>query len=123
MESLSETVGSATRELSDAITSWLSKRSTGSDIPVKLKTINLMRMLCEAGNGDYKLSTKVNCISDVQACKAFIAMADPVRGDKPRDMVRRKASELADKLAAMPDEARDELCAATSLSASVLAVC
>ena len=111
MDSLSETVGSATRELSDAITSWLSKRSTGSDIPVKLKTINLMRMLCEAGNGDYKLSTKVNCISDVQACKAFIAMADPVRGDKPRDMVRRKASELADKLAAMPDEARDELCA------------
>jgi septum formation inhibitor MinC len=117
VQQLKEVVSSGSIEIANRITYWLSKRSKEPSVRVKLKTIKLISDLLDSGNPNYQLATKRNCLDDLEVAKVFTVDPDPTHGDKPRDMVREKASVLADRLAAAPDEAREMLMEAATIPA------
>jgi hypothetical protein len=109
MQELKDVVSSSSIEISNRVTYWLAQRLKAGSVHCTLKTINLITGLLDSGNANYQLATKRNCSEDMEAAKAFQVEPDPTHGDKPRDLVRKKAAVLAERLAAAPDEAREEL--------------
>ena len=84
---LKETVASATKEVGEKIAQWLETRLQTENVTAKIKTLRIVDALFEAGNPEYKVSTKTYCLATVAASKSFACPPDPkVRRDFYTDL-------------------------------------
>jgi hypothetical protein len=94
----------ASAEEADAIAAWLARRLTDGmgeltgSIPISLKAVNVMASMVVASPA-CAYAVYARCMEPLTAAAAF-SRADPVHGDKPAGLVRKKAGSIIASLEA-----------------------
>jgi hypothetical protein len=104
-----EAVLTKTRELEpgptiDEVAYWIAARLNVDAVPVKIKTLGLMKHVIERGGPMLAIAFKGTAAPVVQHACGFACAPDPQYGDKPMMMVRKLAGEMVQILNSLNEQ-------------------
>ena len=79
---------------------WISKRLGADEVPVRLKTLQLVSLFLDVGSEDLTEAIGEHATDAVAECTKF-AFDDPKYGDRPAAMIRQTATKVSQRFSVL----------------------